>query len=558
MGTTTSDLSSLLSGNSLNRRILVVDDDPAILDLYRSTFIVNDSISSEISKLLNEESVDEGFSFEIVTESQGEDGVEAVRMAKQQGRPFAVVFLDIMMPPGIDGLETASRIREIDTDIHIVISSAHSEYNPSDFRGHVFGHLYFMRKPINPAEIEHMAYNASMSWNRNQQLQQELNNNIAYRNWLNQLFESLPVPVVVVDINSYEVLMSGGPLQTSAPPNHCYRQLHHRDTPCTGEQGGCPIQQVREQGEAVVIEHIHTSADGEPAHYELHCIPIHNEQNEVYQMLEFSIDVTDRVQRLKEKETLVRQQKQLFDTFRSTAHTMKNSISYLGGMTERISAIPERTGAIGELLSDERVELIQEQVSMIHTMLQLALGSAKSSANQQTNLSLQQKIDETLSLFAISTLGKGKEVKLEMQAEPQLCIQMSSIDCQTMLQNLLNNAADAVDHYMNNMLSSGDPEDLERLMALQDRAMIHLAVTEQAGEVTIEVINQGDTIPHQHLDAIFEQGFSQKESGNGVGLYDVRQILQQSGGSIAARNLEEGVSFRVKVPRTDCGSEGSS
>ena len=545
---------NLLSGNTLNRRILVIDDDPGILQLYRATFSSNDDIAAEFSDLTGMEMIDDGFSFELTTATQGEEGVELVRTAFEQGRPFAVVFLDIMMPPGIDGLETATKIREVDTEVHIVISSAHSDYNPTHFRGYVFGHLYFMRKPINPAEVEHMAYNASMGWNRNQQLQKELNNNLAYQLWLNKLFDTLPVPVIVIDIETHQVLMNGGGIQSNHQSTTCYQQLYHRDTPCSDAQGGCPLQSIRENGEPVVVEHSHIAPSGELRRYELHSIPLHNEQGVVHQLLEFSIDMTDRVQQLTEKETLVRQQKQLFDTFRSTAHTMKNSVSYLNGMAERIAKIQDRSGELGEFLSDDRVQLIQEQVWMIHTMLQLALGNAKESANQQATLSIQQKIEETLSLFSISTLGKGKQVALQMVHGSDLCISMTPIDCQTLLQNLLNNAADAVDQYMSELLSSGKPEDIELLMEIQDKALIGLQVTHNKNEIQIEVSNQGATIPEKHLESIFEQGFSKKKSGNGVGLYDVRQILRQSNGSISARNHENSVIFLVTLPRVDCDS----
>lgn len=551
----------LLTGNTLNRRILVIDDDPGILQNYRAIFDEKGAIAEELSDLLGDAHTDfanEGFQFDLTTATQGADGVALVQQAIEEGRRYAAIFLDVMMPPGIDGLETAKQIREIDTDVHIVISSAHSDYNPADFRGHVFGHLYFMRKPINPAEVEHMAYNATMSWNRNRQLQLELNNNIAYRIWLNRLFDVLPVPVVVIDISTHQVVMSGGPIHAAHDAVNCYQQLYRRDRPCTDTEGGCPLQRVQQNGEPSVIEHTHCDQEGKTRIYEVHCIPIHNELGEINQMLEFTVDVTDSRQRLVEKETLVRQQNQLFNSFRSTAHTMKNSISYLKGMAERIGSIPERHGPLGELLTDDRIEMIQDQVSMIHTMVQLALGNAHPNANHSSVLSLQQKIEESLSLFAISTLGKGKAIDLRMPSTPTCCIQMSPIDCQTILQNLLNNAADAVDQFLNEKLTSGLDEDLEALMALQDETMIAFYVTNESSQVNMEVRNRGHLIPDDLLEKIFEQGFSTKnERGNGLGLYDVRQIVTLAGGSITASNdsNREEVVFTVHLPLVDCDFE---
>ena len=50
--------------------------------------------------------------FEVAEAANGVDAIEAVRAACVEGRPFDVVYLDWRMP-GIDGLQTARRIREL-------------------------------------------------------------------------------------------------------------------------------------------------------------------------------------------------------------------------------------------------------------------------------------------------------------------------------------------------------------------------------------------------------------------------------------------------------------
>ncbi|GAA3269177.1 hypothetical protein GCM10020258_41510 [Sphingomonas yabuuchiae] len=61
---------------------------------------------------------------------QGLEAVAAVERAQAEGSPFAVAFIDIRMPPGIDGRETARRIRALDPDIHIVIVTGYSDFSP--------------------------------------------------------------------------------------------------------------------------------------------------------------------------------------------------------------------------------------------------------------------------------------------------------------------------------------------------------------------------------------------------------------------------------------------
>ena len=58
--------------------------------------------------------------FEIDSAYQGQEGVLLVKKALEEGRPYALAFVDVRMPPGWDGVETARKIWEIDPDIQIV------------------------------------------------------------------------------------------------------------------------------------------------------------------------------------------------------------------------------------------------------------------------------------------------------------------------------------------------------------------------------------------------------------------------------------------------------
>jgi two-component SAPR family response regulator len=63
------------------------------------------------------------------------------------------------MPPGIDGYETAKRIRELDREVHIVIVTGFSDYAYEDFLL-VAGpahKLTYLPKPIWPDELRRIA-----------------------------------------------------------------------------------------------------------------------------------------------------------------------------------------------------------------------------------------------------------------------------------------------------------------------------------------------------------------------------------------------------------------
>jgi len=99
----------------------------------------------------------------------------------------------------------------------------------------------------------------------------------------------------------------------------------------------------------------------------------------------------------------------------------------------------------------------------------------------------------------------------------------------TVLGNLIENALDA--------------------MAAQSEGEISLLLHYQQGWLSAEVSDDGPGIAPDHLQAIFNKGFSTKGENRGVGLYLARQQIENLGGEIAVES-EPGVftQFFVQLP----------
>ncbi|MGB0330899.1 MAG: ATP-binding protein, partial [Planctomycetota bacterium] len=79
----------------------------------------------------------------------------------------AVAFVDVRMPPGIDGVQTIKRLWEIDPNIQCVICSAFSDYSWQqmiDELGHT-DKLLILKKPFDPTEICQIASAFTEKWN---------------------------------------------------------------------------------------------------------------------------------------------------------------------------------------------------------------------------------------------------------------------------------------------------------------------------------------------------------------------------------------------------------
>src|SRR5271155_1484677 len=94
-------------------RILVVDDNAAIHGDFRKVLgtDVEDAAQAALAVLEADLFGETRTSaarpkFEITSAHQGEEAVEIARNALAEGRPFAMAFVDMRMPPGWDGLQT--------------------------------------------------------------------------------------------------------------------------------------------------------------------------------------------------------------------------------------------------------------------------------------------------------------------------------------------------------------------------------------------------------------------------------------------------------------------
>ncbi|WP_241214813.1 EAL domain-containing protein [Sphingomonas sp. S-NIH.Pt15_0812] len=154
-------------------RILVVDDEPAMHDSYRRSFAaVADGGAAALGAMAQDLfGTDDAPPvppprFDLTHVDQGGDAVLAVAAGLAANAPFAVVFLDIRMPPGIDGRETAARIRSLDPDINIVIVTGYSDHAPLDIARQAgpVDKLFYIAKPFDVAEIVHTATALGERW----------------------------------------------------------------------------------------------------------------------------------------------------------------------------------------------------------------------------------------------------------------------------------------------------------------------------------------------------------------------------------------------------------
>jgi two-component system sensor histidine kinase/response regulator len=157
--------------NAKNLRILVIDDNRAIHEDFRKILggarqPETDLDAMESGLFGSVEKKDSGVQFELESAFQGQDGFAMVTKAIADGRPYAMAFVDVRMPPGWDGIETIEHIWQMDPDIQVVICTAYSDYSWADMIGKL-GHsdrLLILKKPFDNIEVLQVATAMVEKW----------------------------------------------------------------------------------------------------------------------------------------------------------------------------------------------------------------------------------------------------------------------------------------------------------------------------------------------------------------------------------------------------------
>ena len=90
-----------------------------------------------------------------------------VQKALEEGRPYALAFVDVRMPPGWTGVETVKRIWGIDAEILIVICSAYSDYTWEQMVDQLgqSDRFLILKKPFEQIEVRQFAMALTERWN---------------------------------------------------------------------------------------------------------------------------------------------------------------------------------------------------------------------------------------------------------------------------------------------------------------------------------------------------------------------------------------------------------
>lgn len=166
-----------------NTRILIVDDNESIHQDFRKVLIHETNVDhAELDDLeaelfgeddaaAEEKTAVALLNYEVDSALQGQEALAMVDKAAQEGRPYSLIFMDVRMPPGWDGIETISRIWIKHPYIEMVLCTAYSDYTWDDIIAKLGSSdkLLFLRKPFDAVAVQQMALSLIKKWNLGEQ-----------------------------------------------------------------------------------------------------------------------------------------------------------------------------------------------------------------------------------------------------------------------------------------------------------------------------------------------------------------------------------------------------
>ncbi|EIK67419.1 response regulator/GGDEF domain/EAL domain protein [Pseudomonas synxantha BG33R] len=156
-------------GERANRRILIVDDTASIHQDFRKILCADEDAKPSLDTL---ESTLFGTTaplrqaFELDSAYQGQEALALVNKALADNAPYAMVFIDMRMPPGWDGLQTIEQLWNVDPNLQIALCTAYSDYSfeAIEARLKYSDQLLILKKPFDPLEIRQMASALTWKW----------------------------------------------------------------------------------------------------------------------------------------------------------------------------------------------------------------------------------------------------------------------------------------------------------------------------------------------------------------------------------------------------------
>lgn len=569
------------------KRILVVDDQRDLREMlanfiYRSA-LRNESTSTvriAKSKLLGKapeakerESIN--VSYVVDTAGQGEEAFERVKKALDEHNPYAVIFLDMRMPPGWDGLETMVRVWEVDARVQIILCTAYSDYTWEEIIERVGkkDNLLILKKPFDAAEVSQLAlaltekYSLSiatiMGMHKLEQAKEELRHT---KNYLQNVFQSLPSMLITVD-NDCGVIQWNKAAEkyiTQGSESPVGKRIW--DAVPFLNDAEPSLRKAMTTCKSIELRRMDTQ-NGDERYLNISISPlIYEKEAGGDGMVDGAIVRIDDATEMEHKDEHLRRAQKM-DTVGSLAAGLAHDLNnVMGGIKGTLSSMRytlenlEQNAGIGELKESmlDDIEVIEDAAKSGFEMMEQLFSLSKKKKEVSFQVTDLNPIIKSVMKICENTFPKCVQISTFFNDEPAI-IKAYPSQLEQVLLNLCVNGC----HAMTIMRKEDEPQggilsvSLEKIFA--DENFCSNFPEAKPGEYwRLSVSDTGVGMDRATIQKIFDPFFTTKEKGKGtgLGLSMVYSIIRQHNGFIEVYSAPgTGSFFYAFLPTIDNGAE---
>ena len=258
-------------------------------------------------------------------------------------------------------------------------------------------------------------------------------------------------------------------------------------------------------------------------------------------------DYLERIRVEKEREQLLSREHELRQTAEEAnrlkdeflaimSHELRNPLNVILGYAELLLRMDEITESPHlHRMADAVKRNAVAQSKLIRDLLDLSrLRSGKLELNRET-VSPVRSIENAIETVRIDAEGKGIDIEVIASADVMF-VQADPVRLEQIIWNLLNNSV--------------------KFTPRGGRITVRLE--EDVDEIVLTVSDNGQGIPSSFLPHIFEifrqadAGTNRSQTGMGIGLAVVQQLVELHGGSVSAHSAGagKGATFTIRLPRS--------
>lgn len=334
--------------------------------------------------------------------------------------------------------------------------------------------------------------------------------------FLKHVIESLPHPFYVLDARDFTIKMANSAAGEMTANTTCHALTHHRSLPCDGLEHQCPLQEVKKTKKPVIVEHIHFDLDGNPRNVEVHGYPIFDEHGEVVQMIEYSLDITER-KRLEEELQNNAEKIKLFAY--SISHDIKSPIIGVHGLVELLN---KKYGAFldetGKKYCEQIIKASRQVVALIEE-LNIFIRSKESRLNFEL-ISVKEVLETIRNEFS-PLLDLRKISWVEPETLPT--VKADKLSLLRIFRNLVENALKYGGANLSEIRIGYQPSDTAHVFSVRDNGV---GINLKDCESIFELFQRNPT--------------SRGTEGSGLGLAIVKELAIKHGGNVWAKPNESG------------------